>query len=114
MTFDSHQQNDTHTDTIILQTKLDQTWSEVCELKQHGGSFLTRLQEAVHPQVAESHSHDGGFVQVGGDSARKRQRVGELVKHLGLLAPPTSGRVTRTQLPLLRTGPEGGRRGGGR
>lgn len=59
----------------------------------------------MHPQEAEGDSHDGGFVQVGGDSAGERQCAGELVKHLRLLTPPTSGRIPRTQLPLLRAGP---------
>lgn len=69
--------------------------------------LLTRSQEAPHAQEAEGDSHDGGFVQVGGDSAGKWQSVRELVKHLRLLTPPTSGRITGTQLPLFRTGPEG-------
>lgn len=63
----------------------------------------------THPQEAQSDPHDGGFVQVGGDSAGEGQGPGELIKHLGLLTPPASGCVTRTQLPLLRTGPAGGR-----
>lgn len=70
--------------------------------------LLTRLQEVTHPQEAEGDSHDGGFVQVGGDSAGKWQSARELVKHLCLLTPPASGCITRTQLPLLRTGPAGG------
>lgn len=73
--------------------------------------LLTGLKETAHPQKAEGDSHDGGFVQVGCDSARKRQSVGELIKHLRLLTPPTSGSITRTQLPLLGTGTTGGGEG---
>lgn len=58
-------------------------------------------------QEAERDPHDGGLVQVGGDSAGEGQHMGEFVKHLRLLTPPTSGRIAGTQLPLLRTGPEG-------
>lgn len=72
--------------------------------------FLTGSEEALHLQEAEGDSHDGRFVQVGGHSAGERQSASELIKHLRLLAPPTSGRITRTQLPLLRTGPTGGRK----
>lgn len=87
---------------------------------EHSGSvwsdvLLTGSEEVAHPQEVEGDSHDGGFVQVGGDSTGEWQSAGELVKHLRLLTPPTSGRITRTQLPLLRTGPAGGggTRGGG-
>ena len=70
--------------------------------------LLTRFEEVAHAQEAEGDSHDGGFVQMGGDSAGERQSVGELVKHLRLLTPPTPGCITGMQLPLLRTAPGGG------
>ncbi len=70
--------------------------------------LLTGSEEAVHPQEVEGDSHDSRFVQVGGDSTGEWQSAGELIKHLRLLTPPTSSRITRTQLPLLRTGPTGG------
>lgn len=72
--------------------------------------LLTRSQELAHAQEAEGDSHDGSFVQVGGHPAGERQSVGELIKHLRLLTPPTPGCITRAQLPLLRTAPAGGRR----
>lgn len=62
---------------------------------------LTRLEEAAHLQEAEGDSHDGRFVHVGGDSTGERQSAGKLIKHLGLLTPSISGRITGTQLPLL-------------
>lgn len=71
------------------------------------------LQQLLHPQEAEGDPHDAGLVQVGADFARERQSAGELIKHLRLLAATTSGRVARTQLSLLRTGPAGGRRESG-
>ncbi|TNN77802.1 hypothetical protein EYF80_012100 [Liparis tanakae] len=72
---------------------------------------LTRLEDqVVHPQEAEGDSHDGGLVQVGADSAGERQRAGQVIEHLRLLAPPTSGRITRAQLSLLRTAATGVRR----
>lgn len=49
---------------------------------------------------------------MGGHPTRKRQRVGELIKHLRLLTPPVSGCIAGAQFPLLRTAPT--RRGRGR
>lgn len=65
----------------------------------------------VHSQEAEGHSHDGGFVQVGGHSAWERQSVGKFIKDLGLLTPPASGCITRAQFSLFCAGPGGRRRG---
>lgn len=62
-------------------------------------------------QDAEGDSHDGRFVEVGGDPAGERQSAGKFIKHLGLLTPSISGRITGTQLPLLGAGPT--QRGGG-
>lgn len=76
--------------------------------------ILTRFEEVSHPQKAKGDSHDGGFVQMGGDSAGEWEGVGELVKHLSLLTSPTSGRITGMQLPLLQTAPRGSKEGGGR
>lgn len=66
---------------------------------------LTGVEKVAHSQVAEGHPHDPSFVQVGGDAAGQGQRVGELVEHLSLLAPPTASRITQTHLPLLRARP---------
>lgn len=74
--------------------------------------FLTGSQETLQRQEAQGDSHDGGFVQLRGNAARKRKSAGQLVENFRLFAPPASGRVTRTQLPLLRTGPTGGGRRG--
>lgn len=65
----------------------------------------TSLKELAHPQEAEGDSHDGRFVQMGGHSTRKRQSLGELIKHLRLLTPSVSGCITGTQFSLLRTAP---------
>lgn len=87
------------------------TAGQTCSFVPHdsrAGKELTGLEELPHPQEAEGDSHDGRFVQMGGDSARQRQSVGELVKHLRLLTPPVSGRVPGAKFPLLRTAPTGG------
>lgn len=64
----------------------------------------------MHSQEAEGDPHDGGFVQVGADSTGERQSAGQLIEHLRLLTPSTSGRIARTQLPLLRTGAARGKK----
>lgn len=61
--------------------------------------------EAAQPQEAEQHPHDARLVQVVGDPPGQRQRVGQLVEHLRLLAAPLPGRVPRSQLPLLAVAP---------
>lgn len=72
--------------------------------------LLTGLKEASHPQVAERDSHHRSFVQVGGHLPGEWKIVGKFIKHLSLLTPPTSGRITGAHFPLLGTGPGGGER----
>lgn len=66
---------------------------------------LAGVQQFTHAQVADNEPHDGGLVQVGGDIVGQRQLVCELVEHLRLLAPATSGRIPGLLLPALRAHP---------
>lgn len=77
----------------------------------HGVALLPLLplrKEATQPQEAEQDPHDARLVQVVGDSPGQRQRAGQLVEHLRLLAAPLSGCVPGSQLPLLAAAPAAG------
>lgn len=69
------------------------------------GQWEPTWAEVVHAKEAERHPHDGGLVQVGGDSAGEGQGVGQLVEQLCLLTPPAARRIPGTHLPLIRTRP---------
>lgn len=70
--------------------------------------LVSGREEAAQPQEAEQDPHDTGLVQVVGDPPGQRQRVGQLVEHLRLLAAPVSGCVPGSQLPLRAAAPAAG------
>lgn len=95
----------------VLRQRHDEAGQRLQVKTIHGVLVLlvSGREEVAQPQEAEQDPQDARLVQVVGDPPGQRQHVGQLVEHLRLLAAPLSGRVPRSELPLLGAAPAAGR-----